>query len=181
VLPKPVQQPHPPVWIGTARSEDSFRWAGKNGFHLMTLPWLYPTPDLLLGFTRSYRDSLADAGHDPATREILGKFHIYVADSCQQALEEATPYLNYYRDVHSAAEPDRNHGSFLSPEKITSQIERGFVIVGDPERCIDAIRRWRELFGLTSVSGTFHFGGMPQELALKNMRLFSERVMPAFS
>ena len=34
VLPKPVQRPHPPIWVGCARSEDSFRWAGKNGFNL---------------------------------------------------------------------------------------------------------------------------------------------------
>jgi alkanesulfonate monooxygenase SsuD/methylene tetrahydromethanopterin reductase-like flavin-dependent oxidoreductase (luciferase family) len=44
VLPKPVQRPHPPVWVGCARTEDSFRWAGENGFNLMTLPYLYKTP-----------------------------------------------------------------------------------------------------------------------------------------
>ena len=42
------------------------------------------------------------------------------------------------------------------------------------------IHRWREQVGLTTLSGTFHFGGLPQELALKNIRLFAERVMPAF-
>jgi len=31
---------------------------------------------------------------------------------------------------------------------------------------------------VTTFSGTFHFGGMPQEMALKNIRLFAERVMP---
>jgi hypothetical protein len=31
---------------------------------------------------------------------------------------------------------------------------------------------------LTAISGTFHFGGLPQELALKNIRLFAEKVMP---
>ncbi len=41
VLPKPVQRPHPPIWVGCARSEDTFQWAGNNGFNLMTLPYLY--------------------------------------------------------------------------------------------------------------------------------------------
>ena len=54
------------------------------------------------------------------------------------------------------------------------------MIAGEPERCIDAIHRWREQIGLTALSGTFHFGGMPQEMALKNIRLFAERVIPAF-
>lgn len=56
----------------------------------------------------------------------------------------------------------------------------GNVIAGDPARCIEIIHRWRELVGLTTISGTFHFAGMPQEMPLKNIRLFAERVMPAF-
>jgi alkanesulfonate monooxygenase SsuD/methylene tetrahydromethanopterin reductase-like flavin-dependent oxidoreductase (luciferase family) len=56
---------------------------------------------------------------------------------------------------------------------------RGFIIVGDSQRCIDIIRRWHDEVGLTTFSFTFHFGGMPQEMALKNIRLFAERVMPA--
>jgi len=45
---------------------------------------------------------------------------------------------------------------------------------------IDTIQKWREEVGLTAISGTFHFGGMPQEMALRNIRLFAERVMPEF-
>jgi hypothetical protein len=30
------------------------------------------------------------------------------------------------------------------------------------------------------MSGTFHFGGMPQEMALRNIRAFAEKVVPAF-
>jgi len=32
---------------------------------------------------------------------------------------------------------------------------------------------------ITTFYGTFHFGGMPQDMALKSLRLFTERVMPA--
>ena len=38
LLPKPVQQPHPPVWVAASRSDDTYRWAGEQGFHLLTLP-----------------------------------------------------------------------------------------------------------------------------------------------
>jgi hypothetical protein len=30
------------------------------------------------------------------------------------------------------------------------------------QRCADTIQKWREEVGLTAISGTFHFGGMPQ-------------------
>ena len=54
------------------------------------------------------------------------------------------------------------------------------MIAGDPQRCIDIIRRWRDALGLTVVSGTFYFGGMPQEMALRNISRFAKEVMPAF-
>ena len=41
------------------------------------------------------------------------------------------------------------------------------------------IHRWQEEVGLTTFSFTFDFGGMPQAMAVKNIRLFGERVMPA--
>jgi alkanesulfonate monooxygenase SsuD/methylene tetrahydromethanopterin reductase-like flavin-dependent oxidoreductase (luciferase family) len=56
---------------------------------------------------------------------------------------------------------------------------RGAIIVGDPERCSDTIQRWHEEAGITTFSGTFHFGGMPQEMALRSIHSFAERVMPA--
>ena len=179
VLPKPVQRPHPRIWVGAARSEDSFRWAGQNGFDLMTLPYLYPTMDVLRGFVKVYREALSEAGHEPERREIIGKFHVYVADSFDQAVREAAPYLNHYLDIHAAADPNRKQGLLVHHDAAT-QFAQGLVIAGDPKRCIDAIHRWREEAGLTTLSGTLYFGGMPQELALKNIRLFAERVMPAF-
>ncbi|HEV8341917.1 MAG TPA: LLM class flavin-dependent oxidoreductase [Candidatus Binatia bacterium] len=180
VLPKPVQRPHPPLWVGCARSEDSFRWAGENGFNLMTLPYLYKEPDLLPGLVRVYRAALARAGHDVTRTQVLGKFHIYVSESLEQAVCEASPYLENYFDVHAAADPNRKSRGFLTVRDVQTQLTEGFVIAGDPQRCVDTIRHWREQVGLTALSGTFHFGGMPQELALKNIRLFAERVLPAF-
>ena len=88
--------------------------------------------------------------------------------------------MENYFDVHRAADPERNMGGLLTVRDVATQMTQGFVIAGDPQRCVDAVHRWREDVGLTAISGTFHFGGMPQEMALKNIRLFAERVMPEF-
>ena len=64
---------------------------------------------------------------------------------------------------------------------LLGETPNGDVIAGDPQRVIEVIHRWRERLGLTTISGTIFFGGMPQELALKNVRLFAERVIPAFT
>ena len=176
ILPKPVQRPHPPIWVGATRNEDTFRWAGENGFNLMTIPFVHPTMDSVRGLVKIYREAFTGAGHGFAVGEILGKFHIYLSDSFDRAMREATPYMENYHAAHASADPGRK----LTHHDLASDMARGFIIVGDPERCIDTINLWREAVGLTTFSFTFHFGGMPQELALKNIRLFAERVMPAF-
>ena len=53
--------------------------------------------------------------------------------------------------------------------------------MGERQRCIDLIRCWHDALGLTVVSGTFYFGGMPQEMALRNIRRFVEEVLTAFA
>jgi alkanesulfonate monooxygenase SsuD/methylene tetrahydromethanopterin reductase-like flavin-dependent oxidoreductase (luciferase family) len=174
ILPKPVQRPHPPIWVGATRSEETFRWAGEMGYDLMTVPFVHPTTDALHELVKIYRGALAKSGHDFVGREVLGKFHIYVSDSFERGMREAAPFMKNYSDLHRAADPGRR----LTERDIGSDMARGFIIVGDPERCSDTIQRWHEEGGITTFSGTFHFGGMPQEMALKNIRRFAERVMP---
>ena len=175
ILPKPVQRPHPRIWVGATRTEETFRDAGKNGYDLMTVPFVHPSTDAMRDLVKMYRDELSRAGHDFVGREVLGKFHIYVSDSYERGVREAGPYMKNYSDIHAAVDPNRR----LTSRDIGSDMARGFIIVGDPERCSETIRRWHEEAGITTFSGTFHFGGMPQEMALKNMRLFAERVKPA--
>ncbi len=179
VLPKPIQRPHPPVWVGASRSDATFEWAGAKGFNLLVLPYMYEA-SVLQRWIGIYKDELVKAGHDPAQKEILGKCHIYVADSDKAALAEAGYYLERYWETSLA----RNQGDLLRPPggalDFASQQENGTIIAGDPQRCIEGIRRWQEALGLTTISGHFWFGGMPQEQALKSIRLFADKVMPAF-
>jgi natural product biosynthesis luciferase-like monooxygenase protein len=177
IVPTPVQQPHPPIWVAASRSDDTYRWAGEKGFHLLTLPYMYE-PDALRTSIDHYRESLVKAGHDPATREVLGKFHIYVTDSAPAAVEEAGPYLHNYWKVADSQHLGR---AWARSMQAAEQIRRGNVIAGEPRRCIDIIRRWQKVLGLTVVSGTFYFGGMPQAMARRNIYRFAAEVMPAFA
>jgi len=179
VLPAPVQRPHPPIWVGASRSDDTFHWAGLNGFHVMTLPYMYE-PAVLQHWLGVYREALAEGGHDPSQREVLGKFHIYVADSLEAAKRESVPYLGRYRAIADARNSMGRSGRLHDADDFEEQVVRGNLIAGSPQQCIEIVNDWRERLGLTTVSGTFHFGGMPQEMALENIRRFAAEVMPAF-
>jgi alkanesulfonate monooxygenase SsuD/methylene tetrahydromethanopterin reductase-like flavin-dependent oxidoreductase (luciferase family) len=174
VFPPPVQRPHPPIWVAASRSDDSYRWAGWNGFNLMVLPHAFD-PAVLQEHLGMYRDALIERGHDPAQREILGKFHVYIAERDADARRDAATYLANY-SASNRGNPSRR------PATATDgyNAERQQLIAGEPERCADLIHEWCERAGLTAFSATLFFGGMPQELALNNIRLFAERVIPTF-
>ena len=75
-----MQRPHPPIWVAAVRTEGTYRWAGANGYHVMTAPFFFPEPTEQQELLATYRRSLADAGHDPASREVLAVYHLYCGE-----------------------------------------------------------------------------------------------------
>src|SRR5207247_7762461 len=38
--PRPVQHPHPPIWVAAIQTTESFVWAGEQGYNLMIVPYM---------------------------------------------------------------------------------------------------------------------------------------------
>jgi alkanesulfonate monooxygenase SsuD/methylene tetrahydromethanopterin reductase-like flavin-dependent oxidoreductase (luciferase family) len=53
------------------------------------------------------------------------------------------------------------------------------MVFGGVDTCIEKLRRLRAEGGVNYVLGWMNFGGMPDELVQRSMRLFAEEVMPA--
>lgn len=174
VLPAPPQRPHPPFWVAANRSDDTYRWAGEHGYHLLVLPYMYE-PAVLRQAIDTYRSGLESGGGRTSDREVLGRVYIYVADSEAEAVREAGRYLDNYWAI--AAQHSRVQ---MGPRSAADQIAQGKVIAGSPERVAELIQKHGDELGMTIASCSFHFGGMPQSLALQNIRRFAAEVMPRF-
>jgi alkanesulfonate monooxygenase SsuD/methylene tetrahydromethanopterin reductase-like flavin-dependent oxidoreductase (luciferase family) len=86
VLPKPLQQPHPPVWMA-ATSESAIDWAAGRGFSILMDPHCTHAE---LGAKRAYyRRQLAAAGFSDAGRDIPMARLIAVAPTAARAAEIA--------------------------------------------------------------------------------------------
>ena len=86
VLPKPLQQPHPPVWMA-ATSESAIDWAASRGFSILMDP--HCTHAELADKRRRYGDQLAAAGFSAAGRDLPMARLIAVAPSAERATEVA--------------------------------------------------------------------------------------------
>jgi alkanesulfonate monooxygenase SsuD/methylene tetrahydromethanopterin reductase-like flavin-dependent oxidoreductase (luciferase family) len=101
VYPKPLTKPHPPLAFAVT-SEESLRWAGRNGFAVMSSGLTTPLTAILKQ-RQFYLAGLKEGGHDAATvadvmrRWVVSK-HVYVAPTDEEARADAQgPEMWYQR------------------------------------------------------------------------------------
>ncbi|MFN0028545.1 MAG: LLM class flavin-dependent oxidoreductase, partial [Acidimicrobiales bacterium] len=193
VTPQTVQRPHPPVWVAAVRTDSTYRWAGEHGFHLMTAPFFFSEPEEQQHLLGVYRNALADAGHDPASREVLAVYHLYCGADDADVLATADPALARYQAFTSAADQSRQafrdptayaawQGFFENRKTITlEQMKATRAVIGTPEECVERIRRIAEWYGVTYLSFEVNYGSLPHPQVMASMRRFAAEVMPVIN
>jgi alkanesulfonate monooxygenase SsuD/methylene tetrahydromethanopterin reductase-like flavin-dependent oxidoreductase (luciferase family) len=189
-LPKPVQRPYPPIWAACMVTPGSFTWAGQKGFHLMVPPFAYPEHAELQAKLAFYWEALKAAGHDPRTREVLGVYHLYVADTDAEAHAVAKEHFFRYFDFFAgidqraawqAADYQRYQGglSKLFGAITYDELDAGdCIIFGSPERCVQRLKRAQADYGLTYAIFEVNFGGLPHQKVMHSLERFAKGVMP---
>ncbi len=191
LMPRPVQKPHPPIWIAAIMSRESFVWAGDRGYHIMVVPYAGGL-ERLREVVQIYRDAWREAGHPPGREQIQTSLHCYVAETHKEAIEGFKRPMERYIEVFGEAvrswsgqqsEQYAGYGklvealSSLTPEKI---LENRTALVGTPEEVVEQVQYTREVLGEHEPSMQINFGGIPEREAVRTLRLFASRVMPKF-
>ncbi|MCF3123114.1 LLM class flavin-dependent oxidoreductase [Streptomyces arenae] len=192
LLPRPFQQPHPPVYIASATSAESCAAAGTAGHHLQVVPSV-TSVEQLASMLDAYRDAWNAAGHDPTARRIQIKFTCYVSRNREEALQQGDFYeRNYIEHMAAAVAPLATEKSadypgyekFLEKAKnyeFAASLAADKVLAGDPDGVIEQIHAVRRKFGDDlSFSLQFNPGGLSFARAATAMELFAAEVMPAF-
>lgn len=180
LFPRPLQQPHPPIWVAAARNPATFKLAGHFGFNLMLNPYTRTMDELKMGLDW-YREALELAGFDSSTRRILVHHHLYVAPTQEQARQEPEEALMSYLQTADLAVTKANpHKSNGSPALTYDFMYPDRVMFGTPEVVAEKVHFWQQ-FGATDFCFMTQFGCFPLELSLRSLQLFSEEVMPQFT
>jgi alkanesulfonate monooxygenase SsuD/methylene tetrahydromethanopterin reductase-like flavin-dependent oxidoreductase (luciferase family) len=183
VVPKPYQQPHPPLRVALA-SPDTFTLIGSMG-HPVFVSANTPIPQLRERLAL-YRKAREEAGHaGPA--DIALRLPAYVAETAEQARSEPEASTRHAIE-YGATELITTAASHETAERLQrmatvpyDDILRQRVMYGTPEAVVDRLRMFQEELGISSVVLEVNYGGqIPYERVLKSIRLLTEKVMPKF-
>ena len=190
--PRPVQRPHPPIFIAAVGTPASFEWAGRQGHRLMVVPYLSDFEDLRrnLGL---YRQAFAAANPRLPIPRVQMSFHMHAAETDRQAIAEATPQMEQYVGLFKASASawrSRRSSAYPGYEELVQQLEtmtmervqrerRAFI--GSPQTIVALIQNAVELFGDIEPSLSVLWGNMPYAAAERSLRLFAGDVIPWFA
>lgn len=190
VRPKPLQKPHPPIWMASL-SPETFELCGRYGFNLMCAPVF--GFDVNRGATQveQYRQALREHGRDPAHFEVAGLVMTYVADTSEQALHDfAEPVMWYYHTFARYIAPPPGQApvptyemytrarDFLASATWDAVVQGGAVIAGSPDQVVDRIGRITEACGITHFLCWTRIGGLAHQKVMRSMELMASKVMP---
>jgi natural product biosynthesis luciferase-like monooxygenase protein len=189
LLPRPVQQPHPPIWVAAIQTAESFVWAGEQGYNLMIVPYLSAFDSVATNL-RAYRESCERAGHSAGGRQVQMSFHLYVAEDGVTARREAqAPMEEYIRLFRQSATAwiGRTSGQYKGYERLVNILDaityervlaESRALIGDPVEVAAQMRMLIAQFGPVEPSLQVMFGDIPEAAARRSLELFAAEVMP---
>ncbi|MCZ6645923.1 MAG: LLM class flavin-dependent oxidoreductase [SAR324 cluster bacterium] len=201
IWPRPVQKPHPPVWIPGGGSVETWQWCAQQDYVYSYLSYFgYKAGQATMdGFWREM-DRL---GKEPNPYRAGFLQFVGVAETRAEAEKLYREPAEYFYDRCLCVDP-----RFASPPGYTSEatlrakvksqltqvveragikdmartwddiVERGYVIIGSPDEVAEQIREVATRLNVGHLMLLMQFGNMSSELTNYNTKLFAEKVMP---
>ncbi len=195
ILPRPIQQPHPPV-VAAATTAESIEFAARH--HAPLFMGFAPEQQIIEGFAYYRRFAETECGWSPTSDDmgIIGP--VYVSNSDASARSEAEAHmLVHYEELASLTqgalraftarrESERSY-AYRSPATTAHEappradyetLSRQRYYVGSPDTVTRRLLEKKEKLGIGLFAGVTPFGSMEPAQARQSMELFAREVLP---
>ncbi len=193
--PRPVQQPHPPVWIPSQGSKETVDWCADPARKYTYLQTFSPIATAQKVFDM-YRDVAKGHGYTAAASQMGWALPIYVAETDAQARAEVAPHIeNFFnRFLHYplTARLPPGYTSVASTKALIEQkfklrtsfqsaetlLDLGMVIAGSPSTVAETIIKRQREMGFGHLIAMLQIATQPAEQTESSLRLFATEVAP---
>jgi alkanesulfonate monooxygenase SsuD/methylene tetrahydromethanopterin reductase-like flavin-dependent oxidoreductase (luciferase family) len=193
IVPKPVQQPHPPIFAACSKPEDA-ETVGRLGVGALNLAMYRETQ--LAEKVRAYRQAVAQA--TPVGATVTNHFACNPATlvlrddtrACRHGLRGAMYFVQAMIHYYGAERPVGRTGvsddflpdDFVEQFKHTRNTPKSQLssIIGDPCAAREGVQRFVDV-GVDELILVMQNGPTPHELTMESIRTFGEEVLPHFA
>jgi alkanesulfonate monooxygenase SsuD/methylene tetrahydromethanopterin reductase-like flavin-dependent oxidoreductase (luciferase family) len=170
---KPLQKPHPPIWVG-AFADRAIERAARLG------DCWYGGPSVTIGVlerqTELYRRALGQAGK-PFPEEFPLRREVFVARTREEALRLCQPYLGAkYAAYHAWDQELPGDDSGLGQDFAGLAADR--FLIGSPDEVAEQILAIRRRLGVNHLVMSTEWAGMPESLALETIEMIAKELIP---
>jgi alkanesulfonate monooxygenase SsuD/methylene tetrahydromethanopterin reductase-like flavin-dependent oxidoreductase (luciferase family) len=185
-VPKPVQKPHPPIWVA-ARAPITYDYAVKHGCHIMSWPLTRPFSEAELYKSRLDDALAANPGCDRPTFALMRHTAVYdnKADwevPVRAAQRQFGQFENLFQnlgDVVNGFPKQVDLESLANRDNYNPKMLSENLMFGTPDEVIAKLKRYQDL----GVDEFIYYAsmGLGQKEQKRSLELFCSEVMPAFS
>lgn len=175
IIAKPVQRPHPPIWINGFGPRMK-RITGELADGFITQ---HCSPQIFKEEYEIVKDSAKKAGKDPMKLEAGFAAPFAIADTYDEALSYIresgrNTLLHFGKPPHNYAERMGFESPWEKPENVPDDAIDQCFIFGTPDDCITKIQKFAD-------KGVKHFINLPlYPQGLKSLRFYAEEVISHF-
>jgi alkanesulfonate monooxygenase SsuD/methylene tetrahydromethanopterin reductase-like flavin-dependent oxidoreductase (luciferase family) len=192
--PRPLQKPHPPVWLPGTGSLETVAFAAERRYPFMMV--YSPVAHQARAYGLYRRVAEEKFGYEAAPEQLAFCVPCYVAESDEIARREAEPHLMWLFRTGLKTGPFTIPPGYVSERSLKAMItagakpfaeltmddlvNEGYVIVGSPDTVVEKLAHYTDVLHAGIMVSGAHWGDMPAEKVEKNMELFATQVMPQF-
>jgi alkanesulfonate monooxygenase SsuD/methylene tetrahydromethanopterin reductase-like flavin-dependent oxidoreductase (luciferase family) len=192
--PKPVQQPHPEIWVPGAGSLETFEFVARQRYAYMGIPYFHI--DVFDRFFSMFRQACEKEGYTYDPKQAGWLVPIYVAETDAEARRQYEEHFWYFvkrllpgitisppgytslRSLENMIKSGQAGTFALSLETWEQVIEGRYAIVGSPSTVYEQLEENLTRLGTGNLLGLFQLGTLPHDLTKRNLELFATEVMP---
>jgi alkanesulfonate monooxygenase SsuD/methylene tetrahydromethanopterin reductase-like flavin-dependent oxidoreductase (luciferase family) len=173
--PRPVQKPHPPIWIG-ANADPAIRRAARLGDCWYVNP--HNRIDTIVRQVEVYKRALDEYGK-PFPAEFPARREVFVARTRREAIRLCAPFLSakykaYDEWGQGRAMPAGDNDLGVEFDELI----RDRFLIGSPDEVAEQILALHRATGINHLIMSVQWPGMPQSLALDELHMLAEEVFP---
>ncbi|WP_174727585.1 LLM class flavin-dependent oxidoreductase [Mesobacillus harenae] len=192
IWPRPIQDPHPPIWTPSAGSSDTVEFAAK---HRYTYAMTSLGKEEAIKTFNEYRQVAEEKfGYKAEPSQLCWSTKVYVAETDKKAREEFEEHINFFFDhffngslhLHfppgylndSSMKKMMNSRANRARKSMEQMFEEGNITFGSPETVRQRLTELHKEMGFGVLNIGLHNGNMPHWKVMKNTELFGRYVLP---